>query len=206
MSTDCRSPYLQDTLDNVRLKKVIGHLSKIIKRKIGVDNFDAIAYRGMSGAGIATTIGYLFDKPLIMVRKDVKSCHSSSLVEGAIFSKRIIIIDDCISTGNTLITTVDDIVKHRKRHLYEDSFEVVAILLYNDYGNYNVGLDETVELKNRFSRIMSRSYTDNAEHLSALETLKKVKFYNFRLELLSENPTRRYRTICGSDLVIDDLK
>lgn len=97
MSTECISNYLQPILETNSLNKVVKNLSKIIKRKVGVDNFDAIAYRGMSGAGVATTLGYILKKPLIMVRKNTTDCHSSSRVEGVFKSKRVLVVDDCIS-------------------------------------------------------------------------------------------------------------
>jgi hypothetical protein len=206
MSTDCRSPYLNDILDNVRLKKIISHLTKIIERKVGLDNFDAIMYRGMSGAGVATTIGYLLDKPLIMVRKETKSCHSHALIEGAIKANRVIIIDDCISTGNTLATMVRDFFDYCKKEEYETSLKVVAVLLYNDYADYRIFQNDNVDFSSKFNGILCSGISNDVKYWPAMESMIDATFYNFRLELCSALPVRKYKTVLSYNLTLDDLK
>lgn len=206
MSTECNSPYLKDILDNVRLKKIISHLTKIIKRKVGLDNFDAIMYRGMSGAGVATTIGYLLNKPLIMVRKETNSCHSHALIEGAIKANRVIIIDDCISTGNTLATMVRDFFDFCKKEEYETSLKVVAVLLYNDYADYRISQTENIEFSSKFCGVICSSISNDVKYRQALEAMSDATFYNFRLELCSALPERKYKTVLSYNLTLDDLK
>jgi hypoxanthine phosphoribosyltransferase len=196
MSTECNSAYLHSILDAVRLKKVVKYLSKIIKKKVGVDNFDAIAYRGMSGAGVATTLGYLFGKPLVMVRKKDVVSHTSNRVEGVFKVKRMLIVDDCISTGETLVTMVRDIVNCRKIVLHDDPMEVVAVLLYNDCSlNYQT-------LGRQFYGIISSSLASKDENQEALKMMMNMKVYNFSLE----KNGNRYKTLVGSNLEVDDLK
>lgn len=203
MNTECNSAYLHSTLDVVRLKRVVKHLSKIIKNKVGIDNFDAIAYRGMSGAGVATTLGYLFSKPLIMVRKKGITSHSDRLVEGDIFANRVVVIDDCISYGTTLVETVREIIDNRKRHLtYDQPFKVVAVLLYNDStGNYYFLTGEET-LSKKFFTIVFHSIGEKDENQDALKAMENMTVYNFSLV----KHKNRYQTVLGSNLDIDDLK
>jgi len=63
--------------------------------------FDAIAFRGMSGAMVAPILAHLLGKTLIMVRKG-ENCHSCHGVEGDAGADSYIIVDDFLSTGDTI--------------------------------------------------------------------------------------------------------
>lgn len=65
-------------------------------------NYDALAFRGMSGALIAAPLCVRTKKPMVMVRKpnDVYG-HSSYRVEGPTNIKNYIIVDDFVSSGKT---------------------------------------------------------------------------------------------------------
>lgn len=73
--------------------------------RLTCEDFDAIAFRGMSGALIAPTVALLMDKNLLMVRKPEDSNnHSGRDVEGDTAARRYVIIDDLVSSGNTVRT------------------------------------------------------------------------------------------------------
>lgn len=91
-----------------------------IKRKYP---FDAIAFRGSSGAALAFPLSYLLKLPLIHVRKG-ESHYGSGTIEGTISSKRYIIIDDFIDRG----TTVKKIISEIKKNI---GAKPVAICLYS---------------------------------------------------------------------------
>lgn len=63
--------------------------------------FDAIAFRGMSGALIAPEIARRLNKGLIMVRKQTEDSHSSYKAEG-LLGCRYVIVDDMIASGDTV--------------------------------------------------------------------------------------------------------
>jgi orotate phosphoribosyltransferase len=69
-------------------------------------DFDAFAFRGMSGALIAPSLAVEMDKTLILVRKTTDGCHSFRMVEGDSAARRYIIVDDCVDSGNTAQTIV----------------------------------------------------------------------------------------------------
>ena len=86
-----------------RAKRIKGALAVIkFREKHHGDVFDAIAYRGASGAITASIIAYELKKPLILVRKpeDTKG-HSPYMLEGPAKVKRYLIVDDFMSSGVT---------------------------------------------------------------------------------------------------------
>lgn len=72
--------------------------------------FDAIAARGLSGLLFAPIVAMALNKTLLVVRKG-ESCHSGRTVEGDVGARSYIIIDDFISSGNTVAATVNEIAE-----------------------------------------------------------------------------------------------
>jgi adenine/guanine phosphoribosyltransferase-like PRPP-binding protein len=75
--------------------------------------FDAIAFRGMSGALVAAPLALAIKKTLIMVRKpeDEKARHSTRAVEGDRGAQSFVIVDDFVSSGTTMKTMLRAIKK-----------------------------------------------------------------------------------------------
>jgi adenine/guanine phosphoribosyltransferase-like PRPP-binding protein len=83
---------------NVRL---LQQYTDFAARALAKHKFDSIAFRGMSGALIATPVSLALNKPLILIRKEEDVTHSSFKVEGNKACKRYVILDDFISSGET---------------------------------------------------------------------------------------------------------
>jgi adenine/guanine phosphoribosyltransferase-like PRPP-binding protein len=75
--------------------------------------FDAIAFRGMSGALVAAPLALAIKKTLIMVRKpeDENARHSTRAVEGDRGAKRFVMVDDFVASGTTMKTILRAIKK-----------------------------------------------------------------------------------------------
>jgi adenine/guanine phosphoribosyltransferase-like PRPP-binding protein len=132
------------------MKKKIKMIMKVLKTY----DFDAFAFRGMSGALIAPVLAMLCGKSLIMVRKmkedgSKSDCHSKERVEGDLSATKYIIVDDFISSGQTITNIIQEI-----SHLNPSAI-CIGALLYNDplkYGCkfgylYNVFRHTPAELK-----------------------------------------------------------
>src|SRR6185369_6448216 len=117
-----QSEYLGKVYGKQFLKLVPLTVKKLraIKKKYP---FDAIAFRGSSGAALAFPLSYFLKLPLIHVRKG-ESHYGSGSIEGTISSKRYIIIDDFIDRG----TTVKKIISEIKKNI---GAKPVAICLYS---------------------------------------------------------------------------
>jgi hypothetical protein len=140
---NCISSYLTTVFDQASLKKTVKYICQLCE-VIGLDNFDSLSFRGMSGAVVAPIVSWNLNKPMIMVRKEGDGSHSSHRVEGHILSDRILIIDDLVSTGDTLNKLVKDL--NEARTLYSptlvDPVKVIGIILYNEWKNHDRGIME----------------------------------------------------------------
>src|SRR5690348_8275544 len=99
--TDCSSSsYLLTALVPELRKIIIRELCDRIKI-FGMDKFDTIVFRGMSGSLIAPSVADHLNKPMLFVRKE-RTEHSSYQLEGHCKVQNYIIIDDLIFSGETV--------------------------------------------------------------------------------------------------------
>jgi len=96
--------HLEKGLDPTKRQETVQICVNILKHY----EFDAIAFRGLSGALFAPTVAMLMDKSLLAVRKDEQS-HSFRMVEGDHAAGRYVILDDFISSGETVRNIVEEI-------------------------------------------------------------------------------------------------
>ena len=105
----------------------VKHIGKMVKLLNKYD-YDALAFRGMSGALLAPILALKCKKTLMMVRKpkSTDTHHSMYLVEGDRLCKRYIIIDDFISSGRTMKEIIYNV------HAFAPEAICVGAMLYMD--------------------------------------------------------------------------
>lgn len=96
-STDVFASHIDFAIDVRLLHTSVDAAVEVLKHF----EFDALAFRGMSGALIAPAIAMRLNKSLILVRKDEDNTHSNQSVEGDRTARTYIIIDDFQATGDT---------------------------------------------------------------------------------------------------------
>lgn len=109
------SSYLKECLAGTDLQRTVFACVEALKGR----DFDAIAYRGNSGALVAPAVAAILGKHVIMVRKTDgpdKQHHSAHGVEGVADTVRYVIIDDFISSGHTLGIIVKEIRQELNRN------------------------------------------------------------------------------------------
>ena len=99
--------YLGTVLDPKRFRLAL----RTAVRKLKPKTFEAIAVTGNSGAIFGGALAVALNKPLILVRKPGIDSHGSQL-QGIGSPKSYIIVDDFISTGETVRRVCDIIEKH----------------------------------------------------------------------------------------------
>jgi adenine/guanine phosphoribosyltransferase-like PRPP-binding protein len=90
-----------------------------------LEEIEAVAFMGNSGALLAPLVALYLGKTLIMVRKTTRGVHSSKLVEGDKGARKYIIVDDVVATG----TTARKIMKRIKKW---SGAECLGVLEMND--------------------------------------------------------------------------
>jgi len=99
--------YLRKMLNPETFKEYLPKALEILGRY----QFDAIAFRGTSGALVGIPLAHLLDKTMLVVRKSGEDSHSGSAVEGDRGAYRYIIADDIISSGATVWAIVQAVKK-----------------------------------------------------------------------------------------------
>lgn len=98
------------------------------------DEFDSIAFRGLSGGIVAPIIAVRMKKKILAVRKPTENAHSCNKFEGDASAQRYIIIDDFVSTGETIKKIVESIECGYREHAgfgIEMPPKCVGLCLYN---------------------------------------------------------------------------
>lgn len=121
------SCYLEKVMDPQNLPKVVRRFACVV-RKSKIE-FEAIAFRGMSGALVAPMLAHHMKKGLLVVRKPSEQSHGAK-VEGMIDAERYIIVDDFISSGKT-VKEIQETIHHYRKAINEPvSAKCVGIFLY----------------------------------------------------------------------------
>ena len=110
--------YLTDCFKNRKttIETIVTRLKYLMKKK-GL-KFDAIAFTGMSGGLMAPTVADALGVGLMAIRKDQSSPHTSLKVEATPECYEYIILDDMISTGDTINKIMDQLGKHHCQGIY----------------------------------------------------------------------------------------
>jgi adenine/guanine phosphoribosyltransferase-like PRPP-binding protein len=98
------SGYLSSALESADAHRIIvDRVVRNIESRINPTSYDGIVFRGVSGALLAPVVAYRLGKPMAVVRRDKdESTHACALVEVNSDMKRYLIVDDFISSGNTV--------------------------------------------------------------------------------------------------------
>jgi adenine/guanine phosphoribosyltransferase-like PRPP-binding protein len=121
-----KTSYLEKVYYPNEFAKLIKKMTAEIKTFKKKNQFDAIAFRGTSGAAVAYPLSISLKIPLICVRKD--SSHSYLKVEGCIGALKYIIVDDFIESGKTMNKIINSIKKANKKAV------PIQIFLYGSLG------------------------------------------------------------------------
>lgn len=97
-----RSSYHDRIYDPKLLRETIKLTSNAAWEILQKTPYEAIAFRGSSGAALAFPVSARLNKPCIYVRKPTEQTHGKSIEGPNIVVKRYLIIDDFIGAGGTV--------------------------------------------------------------------------------------------------------
>ncbi len=125
------------------LKRITTRVSKkmlALKKKL---KFDAIVFRGNSGAAIAFPVSVATGIPVVLVRKE--GSHGSK-IEGSCNVSKYIILDDFISSGDTMRKILNEMTKWNAGG--DSEVQCVGIALYNETSTWRKTFDyKATEIK-----------------------------------------------------------
>ena len=105
-----------------RLKNIVEKSAQFLQER-GLD-FDTIAVQGVSGLIVGSPLAMALDKNLMVIRKRGEKTNQPTDVFGLGSNQKILLIDDCVDTGATLINMVSKI----KFYCFNPTF--VGLFLY----------------------------------------------------------------------------
>lgn len=123
------SSYLKQVYNPKLLKAAVRRIGKMIRQIQKTQRIDAIAFRGLSGAGIAFPLSERFGLPLIGVRKG-ESSHGSHIESANSNIETYIIVDDLICLGGTINEIVSSI--SASYGIFRTP-KCVGVILYEDH-------------------------------------------------------------------------
>lgn len=108
------SDYSGVFLEKDRIKYAVPRICAVLRKH----RFESIAVQGMSGATIGSIVAYELGKTICLVRKMNDPSHgvdhhrllhptASFFVEGDVAVKRYVILDDFISSGDTVLNIIE---------------------------------------------------------------------------------------------------
>jgi hypothetical protein len=101
-----RTGYLDRVYDPKEFSRTVDETLEMMREHAA--DFDAIAFRGSSGAALAFIAAHQLDRPLIHIRKD--KGHYGSRMEGFLGATKIAIVDDFVASGDTIREIVSEVV------------------------------------------------------------------------------------------------
>ena len=91
-------------------KKVMKIYEALLKNTVGLDKFDRISCVPTSGLLFASVLAYRVSKPILYTRKEKRTHGQERKIEGVLKpGDPIIILDDLITTGKSLIEAIEAI-------------------------------------------------------------------------------------------------
>jgi len=130
------SNYLTGALTPKQVRKFVRAAVPLLKKY----DFQAIAFRGMSGALIAPLLAYKCNKTLVMVRKPklhFDEHHSPLQIEGDNAMQRYIIVDDLTASGATVRAIVRGVAE------FAPQAKCLGCLFFNDFFHHEDALQLT---------------------------------------------------------------
>lgn len=81
-----------------------------IVSRIQLNDIDIIAGLETAGIPLAAYMACRTGKPMVYVRKEKKNHGTGQLIEGEVSGRRILVVDDVVTTGSTLLRAIGNIM------------------------------------------------------------------------------------------------
>jgi uridine monophosphate synthetase len=145
---------------------------KVILKNLGADSFDRICGIPISGSPLASVTAYHLSKPFLYTRQKIHLSGRERRVEGILLpGDRVLLIDDLVSTGSSLITAAQAL--RAEGGVVLDSL----VLLDRDQGgkqrlsDFNINLHSVLSIK----KVAKQLYKINSINQEQLKIILKQR-------------------------------
>jgi orotate phosphoribosyltransferase len=136
-----KSDYYIDIKKTISIPSLYKNIIDLLYEKIiKIDNLNKYSIIGVPYAGIpfASTLAYKLEIPLLLLRKTQKTYGTEKIIEGETKNKDIILIEDVITTGKSILETINYLNKLEYNVKYVISIFQRKEFDYNIFKKLNV--------------------------------------------------------------------
>ena len=138
---------IKQTISNPELFNII---INILCNKINqIQNVTSYSIMGVPYAGIpfASVVGYKLNIPQLMLRKEKKMYGRKKMIEGNSKNRNLILIEDVMTTGNSIFETINYLNKHEYNVKYVFTIFQRGVLYYNKFLDKNIQYNYLISRK-----------------------------------------------------------
>ena len=138
---------IKQTISNPELFNII---INILCNKINqIQNVTSYSIMGVPYAGIpfASVVGYKLNIPQLMLRKEKKMYGRKKMIEGNSKNRNLILIEDVMTTGNSIFETINYLNKHEYNVKYVFTIFQRGVLYYNKFFDKNIQYNYLISRK-----------------------------------------------------------
>ncbi len=209
-----KSPFYFDLRDMISYPELLDGIADLLVEDIENLDFDYVSGVPYTALPIATLVADMLDKPLIYIRKEEKAYGTKNAVIGKFEKeKKVLIIDDLITTGESLIETGE---KFKNEGLKVTDFSVI-IDRSNDIEDYinkqGYKLHSLIKLDKILDVLKENNRISNEQKNKIKEFTKKIgyngntgKNYENHLTKLLKEKIKKKKSNLVLSLDVDNQK
>lgn len=145
-----KTDYYVDIKQTISNPELFNTIIDILYNKINqIPNVTSYSIMGVPYAGIpfASVIGYKLNIPQLMLRKEKKMYGRKKMIEGNSKNKNLILIEDVMTTGKSILETIDSLNKHEYNVKYVFTIFQRGVLNYNKFFHKNIQYNYLISRK-----------------------------------------------------------
>jgi uridine monophosphate synthetase len=145
-----KTDYYVDIKQTISNPELFNTIIDILYNKINqIPNVTSYSIMGVPYAGIpfASVIGYKLNIPQLMLRKEKKMYGRKKMIEGNSKNKNLILIEDVMTTGKSILETIDSLNKHEYNVKYVFTIFQRGVLNYNNFFDKNIQYNYLISRK-----------------------------------------------------------
>lgn len=175
LSSGLSSPFYIDMRKIYSYPELAKRIVLEFLRELPLDDIEVFVGVESAGIPLAAYMSCLSGKPMAYVRKEKKNYGSGSIVEGDVASKRVAVVDDVITTGNSILKAVINLMESGAIPIK------VAVLVDREQGaekllsKYGIKLYSLLKARDLFKSLYIANMINEKEYTLVVNYLEMFK-------------------------------